>query len=127
MGNYEGGLFSTPRYMIKTFNQGAIIFDNFVKAVRSRKVEDFPCRHPRGALVERSVHLGNVSYRLRRIGQRREARRSSITPGRKTSAWKHLERVKHHMDDKHVDLREAHVQFGAMLKVDGQSETFRGR
>ena len=127
MGNYEGGaVFDPSGNMVKTFNQGGDHFENFVKAVRSRKVEDLHADILEGHLSSALCHLGNVSYRLGEAVSFDDAQKRLENVRQKDECLETFERVKHHLADNHVDLREAHVQFGAILKVDGQGETFSG-
>jgi len=127
MGNYEGGaVFDPSGNMVKTFNKGGDHFDNFVKAVRSRKVEDLHADILEGHLSSALCHLGNVSYRLGEAVNFSDAQKRLETVRQKDECLETFERVKHHLAGNHVDLSDAHVQFGALLKVDGQGETFSG-
>jgi len=127
MGNYEGGaVFDPSGNMVQKFNQGGDHFDNFVKAVRSRKVEDLHADILEGHLSSALCHLGNVSYRLGEAISFDDAQKRLENVAQKSECLETFERVKHHLADNHVDLREAHVQFGAMLKVNGPGETFSG-
>ncbi len=127
MGNYEGGaVFDPAGNMVKTFNQGGDHFDNFIQAVRSRKVEDLHADILEGHLSSALCHLGNVSYRLGESVSFDDAQKRLENVRQKDECLETFERVKHHMADNHVDLQQAHVQFGAVLKVDGQGETFSG-
>ena len=126
-GGPDGGaVFDLSGNLVKTFNQGGDHFANFIKGVRSRKVEDLHADILEGHLSSALCHLGNVSYRLGESVSVEDAQKRLDNVRQKDECLETFERVKHHMADNHVDLHAAHVQFGAMLKVDGQSETFSG-
>ena len=121
-----GAVFDLGGNLVKTFNKGGDHFDNFVKAVRSRKVEDLNADILEGHLSSALCHLGNVSYRLGESVSFNDAQKRLEAVPKKYECLETFERVKHHLADNHVDLNDAQVQFGALLKVDGQGETFSG-
>ena len=121
-----GAVFDPAGTMVKTFSGDADHFDNFVKAVRSRNVEDLNADILEGHLSSALCHLGNVSYRLGESVSFDDAQKRLEDVRQKDECLETFERVKHHLADNHVDMQQAHVQFGALLKVDGQSETFSG-
>jgi predicted dehydrogenase len=127
MARYEGGLvFDLAGNQVKKFDQGGDHFGNFVKAVRSRNVEDLNADILEGHLSSALCHLGNVSYRLGEAVSVEEAQHRLEKVKQKAEALETFERVKHHLADNQVDLTSAKIQFGAALTVDGKAETFTG-
>ena len=127
MGDYSGGaVFDLTGKMLWKFNEGGDHYGNFVKAVRSRKIEDLNGDILQGHLSSALCHLGNVSYRLGESLSVDEARQRLERTRLKDEALETFERVKHHLADNHVDLQSARIQFGANLTIDGKAETFMG-
>ncbi|MBI3860427.1 MAG: Gfo/Idh/MocA family oxidoreductase [Planctomycetia bacterium] len=127
MGSYEGGaVFNPGGEMVQVFNKGGDHFANFVKAVRSRKAEDLHADILEGHLSSALCHLGNVSYRLGESVNVAEAQKRLSGAKVKDECLETFERVKNHLRDNQVDLEQAKLQFGALLALDGQAETFTG-
>src|SRR5579883_33814 len=65
--NYTSGIaYSNDGEVLRRFSGGDDHFGNFIKAVRSRKVEDLNADILEGHLSSALCHLANVSYRLDR-------------------------------------------------------------
>ncbi|HLJ09570.1 MAG TPA: Gfo/Idh/MocA family oxidoreductase [Planctomycetaceae bacterium] len=127
MGSYEGGVVFDPSgTMIKKFHEAGDHFENFVNAVRSRRVDDLHADILDGHLSSALCHLGNVSYRLGEGVSVGEAQRRLESAKQKSECLETFERAKQHLADNHVDLNSAQIQFGAPLAVDGKAETFMG-
>lgn len=127
MAKYEGGLvFDLAGNEVKKFNQGGDHFANFVKAVRSRNIEDLNADILQGHLSSALCHLGNVSYQLGETVSVDEAQHRLENVKQKNEALETFERFKHHLADNQVELQSTKLQFGATLAVDGKAETFTG-
>ncbi|HEY3967498.1 MAG TPA: Gfo/Idh/MocA family oxidoreductase [Planctomycetaceae bacterium] len=123
----EGGVvFDPDGKQVKVFNRGGDHFGNFVKAVRSHKVEDLNADILEGHLSSALCHLGNISYRLGQKLSVAESQKMLENTKVKDECLETFERVKNHLKDNQVDLDAAQLQFGAQLAVDGKAETFTG-
>src|SRR5262249_61777859 len=64
-GKYEGGaVFDPAGAMVRKFDTGGDHFANFIKAVRSRNIDDLHADVLQGHLSSALCHLGKISYRL---------------------------------------------------------------
>jgi predicted dehydrogenase len=125
--SYDGGVvYNRDGEIVKIFNQGGDHFGNFVKAVRSRKIEDLHGDILEGHLSSALCHLGNISYRLGEKVTVSETEKRLGAAKIKDECLETFERVKNHLSDNKVDLAAAQLQFGALLTVDSQAETFSG-
>jgi predicted dehydrogenase len=120
--SYTGGIaLSHDGAVLAEFHGGDDHFGNFVKAVRSRRVEDLNADILEGHLSSALCHLGNVSYRLgteQRFGKDPEG----LGDDRETRAA--FERFKEHLADKVGPLGKIRYRMGARLEVDPKTETF---
>jgi predicted dehydrogenase len=119
----KGAAFTPDGKLIDTFTGGGNHFDNFIKAVRSRKKEDLNADIEEGHLSSALCHLGNISYRLG-SDVSLEAAGDRLT-GEKESA-ETFERFAAHLKDNKLDPAKTRIRFGAKLAVDGRKETFTG-
>src|SRR5262245_7662585 len=128
MAKYEGGaVFDPGGDMVKKFDQGGNHFANFIKAVRSRNVDDLNADILQGHLSSALCHLGNVSYRLGETMSIEDARQQLAKSVRdEFEALETFGRMTRHLADNQVDLQSAKIHFGAVLAVDGKSETIVG-
>jgi predicted dehydrogenase len=97
-------------------------FDNFVKAVRSRRVEDLTCDiaegHPSAALC----HLANISYRLGRPAPLDEAT-TVFADCDEAAGLLALQKV--YLKNNGVDSSRAVGRVGPRLLLDPKAESFR--
>ncbi len=124
--SYSSGTAYTPDgQKVKEFKGGGdqTHFDNFVKAVRSRKHTDLNCDVEQGHLSAALCHLGNISYRLG----------TTCTMDQPTDAFTDckeavaaLARMKDHLTDNKVNLAEAKGLLGTKLAIDPKTEKFTG-
>ncbi|MFN0051668.1 MAG: Gfo/Idh/MocA family protein [Planctomycetales bacterium] len=127
MGSYEGGVvFDKDGKEVHKFNEGGDHFDNFVKAVRSRKVDDLHADIEQGHLSSALCHLGNISYRMGEVVSGTEIQRRLETVKSKDECLETFERVKVHLAANNISLDAARMHFGAPLVVDGKAEVFMG-
>ncbi len=97
-------------------------FDNFVKAVRSRKVEDLNCDVAEGHLSAALCHLANISYRL--------GTESPIGMASGVYAQKPVNEfavgLLAHLKANKVDVDTVKGRFGTELLIDTKTEKFIG-
>jgi hypothetical protein len=110
----------------KIEGQGEDHFANFIKAVRSRKVEDMNAPIVEGHLSTALTHLGNISYQLGQPASPAEiARQAESHQGNYDSA-EGFERIREHLAEHDVDLEKKPLTLGPWLTIDSASETFVG-
>lgn len=125
--HYEGGYFAGLRAggrvydpqgrELKRFDGsgGADHAPNFLRAVRSRRAEDLHCPIHEGHVSSGVCHLGNVSYRLGRPGNRPNAATALGGPGFATDAF---ERVARSVEGLGVDFNRDPLTVGAVIESD---------
>jgi hypothetical protein len=110
---------------IKQFRltEGAGHHENFIKAVRSRKVSDLNADVVEGHLSSALCHMGNISYRL---GQ--QASRAEILTqiGANRDLADAFGRVQDHLLLNGVDVKQTPRVLGRWLTMDPQTEKFTG-
>ncbi|HEV3259296.1 MAG TPA: Gfo/Idh/MocA family oxidoreductase [Gemmataceae bacterium] len=120
--SYTGALaLSNDGEVIKEFRGGDDHFGNFVKAVRSRRVEDLNADILEGHLSSALCHLGNISYRLgteQRLGHKPKA------PANDKETQAAFERFVVHVADKLGPLDKISYRAGVRLELDPQTEAF---
>jgi predicted dehydrogenase len=97
-------------------------FDNFVKAVRSRKVEDLNCDIAEGHLSAALCHLANISYRLGTEGPLSKA----ADAGADKNVNEFAANMLAHLKANKVDAAETKARFGPTLTIDTKTEKFVG-
>jgi predicted dehydrogenase len=107
--------------VIKEFKGGDDHFGNFIKAVRSRKVEDLNADILEGHLSSALCHLGNISYRL---GSDQRFSQGSKALGGDKETQATFERFREHLSDKLGPIAKISYRVGARLEVDPKTETF---
>ncbi len=128
--SYSGGThFDKAGKVVKSFNQGddKYHFDNFIKAVRSRKHEDLNADIEEGHLSSALCHLGNISYLLGDrvpVGEARERLKSVHSGDDLAAVYKRFEQ---HLAANGVPPEFTAVQFGRPLAFDAAEESFRER
>jgi predicted dehydrogenase len=98
-------------------------YDNFAKAVRSRKVEDLNCDIAQGHLSAALCHLANISYRL---GAETTFDKDITAFADCQEAAEALQRMKEHLKANGVDLAKAVGRVGPKLTIDPKAEKFTG-
>jgi predicted dehydrogenase len=119
--SYSSGVaYSNDGEVIRRFNEGGDHFGNFVKAVRSRKIEDLNADILEGHLSSALCHLGNISYRL---GTKQSfATKPNIIEGDK-DAVETLGRMQEHLKMNHIEAGE--YQLGRKLALNAPAEHFQ--
>jgi predicted dehydrogenase len=122
--NYSGAVAYTPKgEVIQQFKGGEDHFANFIKAVRSRKVEDLNADILEGHLSSALCHLGNISYRLgdeQPFGQKPQAF------AKDKDAGETFERMEQHLKDNKVALDTVKCRVGRKLNLEPTKEVFLG-
>ena len=128
-GYYAGGRGGGAAYdkddkKIKSFsgNAGGGHAENFIKAVRSRRVEDLNADILQGHYSAAWCHVGNVSWRLSRTYSRDEAvAQVDLKP------WADvIDEFHAHLEANNIDPKKAEIKLGAMLEIDPETETLKG-
>ena len=121
--NYNGGTaFDPDGKVIKKFDKGSdgYHYANFLKAVRSRKVEDLNADILDGHLSSAMCHLGNISYRL---GESLTADAAKERLASDREAAETFNRFVEHLEGNKVAVANTKIGFGEKLKVDPAKET----
>ncbi len=101
---------------------GSSHHENFIKAVRSRKVSDLNADIEKGHLSSALCHMGNISYRLGQTMSVSEARSSLDNE----YALDSFDRMVEHLKVNEVDLEKEPITMGPMLTMDTKRERFVG-
>ncbi len=97
-------------------------FDNFVKVVRSRKLEEQNCDIAEGHLSAALCHLANISYRL---GTEQAVGKDATISDDKNVNDFYLAMIEHLKNNK-VDVAKTVGRFGPKLTIDPKTEKFTG-
>lgn len=120
--SYNSGVaFDLDGKELQKFSGGGDHFGNFIKAVRSRKVEDLNADILEGHLSSALCHLGNLSYRL---GTLTKFNSKSAAFGDDKQAAESLTRMQEHLKENKVPLDETQYRLGRKLALNTQAETF---
>ena len=106
---------------IKKFEGGGNHYENFIKAVRSRKHTDLNADILEGHLSSALCHTGNISYRL---GSKRSPDEIKEEIKRNDVAQEALDRMLEHLAANGVNLKETPLAMGEFLKMNPKKETF---
>lgn len=123
--SYNSGIVYNPAGEIVTkFSGGGDghHYDNFVKAVRSRKHTDLTADILEGHLSSALCHLGNISYRLGAEGPIDQVAELSNDK----DALDALARMKAHLQDNQLDPSKLIGRVGPRLTLDPATERFVG-
>jgi hypothetical protein len=123
--NYAGGIqYDRDGREVARFNGGSdqFHFDNFVKAVRSRRREDLNCDIAEGHVSAALCHLANISYRLGAEGPIGDVAGFAGS----TAAADALTRMREHLREHRIDPATAVGRAGPKLTFDPATERFTG-
>jgi predicted dehydrogenase len=121
----SGTAFNLDGEKIQTFGgpgSEQLHFDNFVKAVRSGKVEDLNGDILEGHLSSAMCHLGNISYRLG-TSQPFASAGAALPVDKDGSST--FDRMKEHLADNKIALGDTPCRVGQKLVFDSATEKFR--
>ncbi len=113
--------YSNDGEVIKKFAGGGDHFANFIKAVRSRKVEDLHADILEGHMSSALCHLGNISYRLgdeQPFGQKPQAFAKDKDAGETFVG------MEQHLKDNKINLDDIKCRVGRKLTLDPAAERF---
>jgi len=96
-------------------------FENFIKAVRSRKREDQNAEIQEGHLSSALCHLGNISHR---VGRQADPDELQAALKNDTATQETLARMEEHLAANGVDLKQTQLTIGPKLKLDPKTERF---
>ncbi|MBN2580415.1 MAG: Gfo/Idh/MocA family oxidoreductase [Pirellulales bacterium] len=117
---HAGQVFDNDGKEIKRFRGGEDHFENFIRAVRSRRREDLRAEVLEGHLSTRVCHVGNVSYRLGRKASPAEIRGQA---GDRPEFQDLLDRYFAHLKAHAIDPQESIL--GPWLETDPENECFK--
>ncbi len=121
--NYkQAAAFDNDSREIKKFEGEENHFENFIKAVRSRKESDLNADILEGHISAGLCHMGNISYRVGKQSKPEEIR-AAIKSDK--GAIETFERMASHLDANGVDLEKTKATLGAVLMMDTKSEKFK--
>jgi predicted dehydrogenase len=119
-------VFDLKGQIVKEFNGGGDHYDNFIRAVRSRKPEDLNSDAFQGHLSAALAHLANISYYLGENNKVSVAQARAVLE--KVKSRDHnietLNRTVRHLQDNGVDLDKYPLSMGPPLQFDPEKEVF---
>ena len=119
-----GTAFDKNGKLVQTFKGGGSHFDNFLSAVRSRKVEDLHADIQEGHLSSALCHLGNISYRLgEQVSFAEAAEKLKGIPSHDNNL-ETFERFKGHLAEHQVPVDKITIALGQNLPFDAKAEKF---
>lgn len=122
--NYSSAIaFDKAGQQVKKWSGARDHYENFLNAVRSRKHTDLNADIQEGYLSSALCHTGNISYLLGRQALPEEIL-EKIKGDRDATAT--LERMQQHLEANGLDLKQAKVTLGEVLKMNPRSERFIG-
>lgn len=122
--SYESAtVFDNDWKEIKRFKGSASHYDNFIKAIRSRKSSDLNADILEGHLSSALCHTANISYRLG-SQESPDSIREKIKGDKE--AQESFERFSAHLDANGVDLNATRPVLGMSLKMNPKNESFPG-
>jgi predicted dehydrogenase len=123
--SYSGATaFDNAGHQIKTFQGAHDHFENFINAVRSRRVADLNADILEGHLSAALCHTANISYRLGKPHLPEEI--SDAIQNNKDMA-ETFGRMQEHMAANQVDFKLTPIFLGEHLKMDAGLQTPRGK
>jgi len=102
---------------------GGAHHENFIKAVRSRKVSDLNADIEEGHASSALCHMGNISYRL---GRKKSVEEIKATIKDNAELTDSFERFLTHLAANNVDVAKSPATIGPMLTMDTEKEKFVG-
>ena len=116
--------FDNDGKQIKSFNGGGNHYANFVKAVRSRKVEDLNADIEEGHQSSALCHTSNISYRLGSEATAAEALERLAALKTNDDVQATFKRFEDHLADNKVDLQKTKLTLGPWLDFNPKTESF---
>jgi len=116
-----GAAFDLKGNKVAEFQGGGDHHGNFLKAVRSRKVEDLNADILEGHLSSALCHMGNISYRL---GAREAMKDVEMRLAGNDDAVDTFDRFSDHLKSNGVDIAKQQINYGRELHFDIDDERF---
>jgi len=119
-------VFDLKGQVVKEFKGGGDHFDNFVRAVRSRRAQDLNSDAFQGHLSAALAHLANISYYLGENNRVSAGEAKAVLEKVKSrdNNVLTLNRTLRHLTDSGVDLDKYPISMGPMLQFDPKKEAF---
>ena len=119
-------VFDLKGQVVKEFKGGGDHFDNFVRAVRSRRAGDLNSDAFQGHLSAALAHLANISYYLGENNRVSAGEAKAVLEKVKSrdNNVLTLNRTLRHLTDSGVDLDKYPISMGPMLQFDPKKEAF---
>ncbi|MBN2182488.1 MAG: Gfo/Idh/MocA family oxidoreductase [Sedimentisphaerales bacterium] len=102
---------------------GGSHYQNFIDAVRSRKIEDLNADIEKGHISSALCHMGNISYR---IGQHKSIEEIKETIKDNSDLTDSYERALTHLQANEIDFEKEPITIGPILTMDPKTEKFTG-
>ncbi len=99
-------------------------FDNFIKAVRSRKREDLNADIHEGHISTAVVHVANISQRLGQPASVREIQQALEALKVNENVVETFQEIRQHLTDNGVDIEKTPLNLGPWLAIDSDHEKF---
>ena len=122
----SGTIFDKDGNKVKSFSGGADHFDNFIKAVRSRKIEDLTADIEEGHLSSALCHLGNISYRLGQVVAPNEVLEIMKNFDSADNMVDTFQRTMNHAKEQKVNFEETPFTIGVPIEINTADETIVG-
>lgn len=126
----EGGYVVVPSYTeaiaydkndkeVKRWKSSESHFENFLKAVKSRRPDELNAEVLEGHISAAICHTGNISYRL---GEKKSVEEIRKAVESQRGAGETLDRMVKHLEANKVDLKATPLTLGPVLTFDPVSE-----
>jgi hypothetical protein len=124
-GGGGGWIYDNSGNRVKQFkgDGGGKHQNNFIDAVRSRKVSDLNCDIQEGHISTALCHLANISHRL---GQRTDPKEIAEAVKSNRYIAETYGRFQEHLFNNWIDVSKDNPVLGPWLDIDPKSETFIG-
>jgi predicted dehydrogenase len=118
-------LYDPKGKLVRKFSEpGQDHFDNFLKAVRSRKREDQNADIVEGHTSTALCHLGNISYRLGQPASPAEITKQLETLKVNDNVRETFAQTQEHLKQNNVDIAKQRLHLGPWLTVNSDQEAF---
>jgi predicted dehydrogenase len=101
-------------------------FDNFLKAVRSRKRTDQNAEIEEGHTSTAVIHAANISQRLGKPSSPKEIQQTLEAMKTNEDVVEQFAEIQHHLSENKVDIEKTPLALGPWLKIDAEKERFIG-
>ncbi len=122
----SGAAFDLNGKLVEKFNGNGDHHGNFIKAVRSGKIEDLNADVLEGHLSSALCHTSNISYRLGQEMTVADLKKQLADVKSNENASETFDRVTAHLTDNDIKIDEIKLCVGPQLTFDSASETFPG-